>query len=342
MPSVPAKKKSLGSFVRIGVSLVLAGLVYYTVDRRGVLNALGSVSWRGATTLIILYIMGQVLSAMKWRIFVEQVGIRRSPFGILRAYFLGMFVNVFGFGTVGGDVARALTIIPAKGQRAGALATVIADRVHGLMVLLSIGTIAILVVRPEQLGNLTPLLGIGGALGVVALFAGWWIGPAILEKFFSKNEKLSKLAFALSKAFPRKPKPFLTATFISVIFHCVQLLMHIVIAHELKAPISAPYILATVPFVNIVASLPVSVLNGLGVREAMYRYLFIPAGVPQEIAVAFGTIWLLVVTLVSSVGVLMLTPGTKEIIERAEVEEPSLDTPSVPSSQPASARRAVG
>jgi uncharacterized membrane protein YbhN (UPF0104 family) len=325
------RKSSLGAFVRIAVSLLLVGLVYYTVDRKGVLRAVGSVSLRGGLVLVFLYILGQLLSAMKWRIFVEQVGIKRSPIQILRAYFLGMFVNVFGFGTVGGDVARGLAIMPAKGERAAALATVVADRVHGLTVLLGVGTIAMFLVYPPQLGTLTAILAYGGAAGLVCLGIAWWFGPTIFAKFFGNHPKWGTLAVRLSRAFPREPKPIVTATFISVIFHSVQLLMHLVIARELGANLSTAYILATVPFVNIVSSLPMSIMNGLGVREAMYCALFIPAGLPQTTAVAFGAMWLCTVTLVSSLGVLLLTPGTRQIVSEAgegqsEEEQTSRDT----------------
>ncbi len=315
------KKSSLGIFVRLGISLGLAAIVYFTVDRGAIMRALGSVSWRGAVQLVVLYTAGQVLSAMKWRIFVEQVGIKRSPLEILRAYFLGMFVNVFGFGTVGGDVARALSIIPARGERAASLATVVADRIHGLTILTFIGTVAILIVRPEALGVLATLLGAGGVCVLLLLAPLWYFGPQFFAKFFAKSEKWGAIMWRMARAFPRRPSTFFTMSFLSAVFHGIQLYMHVVIARELGAPLAVQYIIATVPFVNIVASLPVSIMNGLGVREAMYCVMFIPAGVPQELAVAFGTIWLFTVTIVSSVGILLLTPGTKEIIDGAEGED---------------------
>lgn len=335
------KKKSLKTFVRIGLSLILASVVYLTVDRAGLMRALGSLSWQGAVTITTLYILGQVLSAMKWRVFVDGVGISRTPYEILRAYFFGMFVNVYGFGTVGGDVARALMLNPEKGKRVGALATVVADRVQGLFVLLGIGAVCILAIRPEALGKTALLLGLGSAAGLVALLVGWWFGPRILQLVFPAHHQWGDSARRITDAFPRRAKPLLTVSFISFLFHNVQILMHLVIAWELKAsPLSLALIYATVPFVNIVASLPVSIMNGLGVREAMYCFLFIPLGVPQEIAVAFGAIWLFTVTLVSSVGILLMTPGSKGLVDDASLEELESGDDSTQSS--VAAKRAAG
>ncbi|MFN8389311.1 MAG: lysylphosphatidylglycerol synthase transmembrane domain-containing protein [Bdellovibrionota bacterium] len=333
----PKRKSPVGMAIRATVSIALAAFVYFTVDRKGLLHSLSSVSLRGMALIFVLYTFGQLLSAMKWRVFVDCVGIHRSRIQILRAYFFGMFVNVFGFGTVGGDVARGLLLNPPKGQRAGALATVVADRVHGLVVLLTIGTVTLALIRPEALGHWTQLMLLGSVGGLTALLCGWWVGPQLLVKFFPQGHKWSDAILRIEQAFPRHPAPFFKATLISALFHTIQLFMHVLIARELGAPISASYIFATVPFVNIVASLPISLFNGLGVREGMYCLLFIPNGVPQEMAVAFGAIWLFTVTVISSLGILFLTPDMKRIV-RLQGRNDETD-----SSEPARApQRAVG
>jgi uncharacterized membrane protein YbhN (UPF0104 family) len=335
------KKSPLTFIVRAGISIALAAFVYLTVDRKRLFDSLQSVSWSGMALIFLLYIIGQFLSAWKWRVFVSCVGLQRSPVEILRAYFFGMFVNVFGFGTVGGDVARSMLLNPPKGRRAGALATVLADRIHGLGVLLSIGTIAVAIVRPEALGRLNSFLILGGIGGLAALSIFWWFGPQLLTKIVPENHKWGGAILRVTQAFPREAKPFAAATAISFAFHNVQLLMHVIIAKELGVPLSASYIYATVPFVNIVASLPISVFNGLGVREGMYCLLFIPAGVPKATAVAFGAIWLFTVTVISSVGILFLTPDMKRLVRRGKRADEQADADAY-GEQETSRQRALG
>ena len=320
-PGVLKRNKSVLKLgLRTGVSLALAAFIYFKIDTKAYLHALESLSLTSVAVILVLYTFGQLLSAWKWKIFVSCAGIERTPVEIIRCYFFGMFVNVFGLGTVGGDVARGLLLNPPKGQRAAALATVIADRIHGLGILLAIGAVAMTIVRPAPLEYLVNWLSIGGIAGVI-LWAGlWWLGPSLLIKYYPRNHKWRGAMMHVAGAFPRQPGPFFKASALSFLCHNIQLFIHVIIAHELGANLSASYIWAAVPFVNIVASLPFSVMNGLGVRETMYCMLLIPAGVPREIAVAFGTIWLLTVTIISSVGILLLTPDMKRIVRKDNKE----------------------
>jgi len=210
--------------------------------------------------------------------------------------FTGMFVNSFALGTVGGDVVRCLWLRPPKGSRAAALATAIADRVQGLFVLTSIGAVAILFVRPKVLGSHVEYFAVAILL---ALAVGWLFGPLILQRLFPKQHKFGPAAQAVARAFPTSLPLLLSVTSISLIFHFIQIGMHVVIAAELGAELSLAYLIATVPIVNIASALPISV-NGLGIREALYIFLFMPMGVNHEVAVAFGAVWILSVTLVSA------------------------------------------
>ncbi len=337
------QRKKLFLAVKILISVGLAGIVYLTVDKKGLLQAIKSFSLTGIFSLLILYTLGQILSAYKWQIFVKEIGIRKSRLEIIRAYFFGMFVNVFGFGTVGGDIVRGLALAPPKGTRAATLATVIADRVHGLIMLLAIGTLTISIFRPQALGNIVPLFSLGGIAGLCLLAAFWWFGPNLLNKFFPTHHKWSATLNKITSAFPRRKKPLIKASAASFAFHSLQLFMHIIIAGQLNSQLSVAYLLATVPFVNIVSSLPISFFNGLGVREAMYCMLLMPAGSTQEEAVAFGAVWLFIVTIVSSFGVFLLTPDMKQAVKdaksnvtRREIEQEDVANPII------TKKRAVG
>lgn len=341
--SSPGKKRPMkfGLLVRIVVSLGLAAFVYTTIDRKGLLVAIRGIHLSTVITLVALYTVGQLLSAVKWRIFVREAGIECSLVTLMRAYFLGMFVNVFGFGTVGGDLARSVALQPTKGRRAAALATVVADRVHGLGVLLTIGTIAALLVRPPVFGVFLMPLILGGVCGVAALLGLWWFGPAVMLKVIPEHHKLREAANRISGAFPRGKVPFFSATAISFLFHNVQLLMHLVIAKELAPQLSASYLYSTVPYVNIVASLPVSIMNGLGVREAMYRLLLVPGGIADESAVAIGAVWLFTVTLVSAFGILFVSSDMKQSAQQAAIEDQE-PTPNAAPQTPPATKIAVG
>ncbi|MCB0360731.1 MAG: flippase-like domain-containing protein, partial [Bdellovibrionales bacterium] len=146
---------------------------------------------------------------------------------------------------------------------------------------------------------LGPLWVVGAiALAPLAL-AGWLLGPKTLTKLFPPGHRFGNAATQVARAFPHAPRPLLTATAISAAFHCLQIGMHWIIAQELDLPLTLAYLFATVPLVNIAASLPIS-MNGLGIREAGYLFLFVPVGVEPASAIAFGALWILAVTVVSA------------------------------------------
>lgn len=305
-PEVPTKSR-LSVFFRVAVSLLFLVVVYATVDFGSLVDTLARITTRGALLIIALYVIGQVVSAVKWRIFITEAGISCGLGKTIRAYFFGMFVNTFGLGTVGGDVARSFALLPTKGQRAGALATVVADRVHGLATLLCIGALAILIVQPPVIGSSAPVLAIFAVLLITSF---WCFGPGLLTRIFPAEHKYGTAAAMAGSAFPRTLRPFLLSTAISVFFHCLQIAMHVVIARELGAELSLGYLFATVPLVNVASAMPLTI-NGLGLREAMYLLLFVPAGVSRETAVAFGAVWIVSVTVVSAAGGLILAAKLK-------------------------------
>ncbi|HUE38557.1 MAG TPA: lysylphosphatidylglycerol synthase transmembrane domain-containing protein, partial [Candidatus Binatia bacterium] len=92
---------------------------------------------------LLLYLIGQVLSAVKWARLARAVGFHEPLPRFVAYYLIGMFFNAFGFGTVGGDVVRALYLARGGGRRALALNTVVADRVSGLLVLLAVALVAL-------------------------------------------------------------------------------------------------------------------------------------------------------------------------------------------------------
>ncbi len=323
------KAKRAGKFLlRLAVSLLLLAIVYWNVDLPQLIEIFKRLSVTSVLALLVLYTAGQMLSALRWRVILENVKIHRSLSRLYQAYFLGMYVNTFGLGTVGGDVARSIAIQPKRGERAAALASVVADRVLGLAVLASIGAISVLIVKPKALGFTAEAVAI---ILVIVLTLGWWFGPKILLKLFSNEHRFRDAAEQIARAFPTRFRPFSQAVLIAAAFHCLQISMHLLLARALGVnELSLAYLFATVPFVNIVATLPFSI-NGLGVREAIYVTLFVPVGVSHEVAVAFGAIWILTATVVSAVGGIVVAQNVTGQIS----EDPNLVPTDIESSKAA-------
>jgi glycosyltransferase 2 family protein len=289
------------------VSITFILLIYGSIDLDALLEVVRNVSIETVLVISLLYLIGQVLSAVKWRVIFLRVGIVRSIFASITAYFFGMFVNTFGLGTIGGDVVRALAIRPGKGFRTLSLACVITDRIHGLGVLAIIGAVACLIKPPETF----PSYSIFVALVVIpCVIIAWFLVPQLTITISLLKNRLGLLAAQFSKTFPMELKSLLLITFISVMFHILQIFINFLISIELATPLSFAFLCVTIPIINIASSLPISV-SGVGVREALCVLFFVPAGLSHEQAVAFGAIWIVVVTLTSALaGLVALVVST--------------------------------
>jgi uncharacterized membrane protein YbhN (UPF0104 family) len=308
------------TIVKICITVTLLTFIYSQLELSAVMEKLSQLDFSSVLFIAFLYLFSQLINSLKWRIFLYEAGIRVSTLAILRAFFLGMFINTFGIGTLGGDVARAMAIPCQKGFRAASLATVLADRIHGLTSLLILGTVSLFIVRPMYVPEYVYYILL---LFIIALLSSWILGPRIvlfcIPKKYSFRDKLER-AF---KAFPKKPSSLILATLISFIFHSTQIFMGYKIFQAISTPIDISLAYTAIPFINVASSLPITI-NGLGVREAVVIYMLQPAGVLNESSVVFAAVWVLVVSLVNAIGGLIVVPSygdTLSNITRLRKEE---------------------
>src|SRR5262245_36246305 len=105
------------------------------------------------------------------------IGLRRSLTEYLRFYFIGMFLNVFGLSTLGGDVVRGLYL--GDGHRPGlALNSMVFDRVSGLAILMAMEALTLVAFPRFHLPGWLSAVLIADGLGLVI---GWWTCPRLVR-----------------------------------------------------------------------------------------------------------------------------------------------------------------
>ncbi len=316
------------SLIKILLSAVMLGLVFYSAEKRNLLETFKTISLSTVLVVVVGYTVGQLMSSVKWWTIARSGGIDVSYPAALKAYFIGMFVNCFGLGMVGGDAVRGLLIAQGQPKKTEGVASVVADRIHGLTVL---GIIAL--ITSMTLGNdrVQWQLISGLFTLVIGFIAAWIIGPWVLTHLPGiRSTRVANKLRQVAAIFPRDPKTLAIITAISVVFHSLQISLHAVMASGLGVSIPLTTLFVVVPFVNIASSLPIS-WNGLGVREGSYKSFFVtsaPALMTSEQAIAFGALWLLAVMITSAIGgIVAFVSGDLSSLKRSG----SLDaTPSTP------------
>jgi len=248
--------------------------------------------------VVIIFFFGQLLSSYKWWLLARSGGIDVPWLLAFKAYFLGMFVNCFGLGTVGGDFARALVLGSGPKQKTTSLASVFADRVHGLTILASIGLVSMAFFGRQHIaGEFLLLL----PLCVIVIVLGWYFGPGLALALLPKQGVLHKKMQEIAGVFPRDLGTIGYISMVSLVFHLLQISVHQIMAAGFGIYIPWHVLLVTIPVVNILSTLPIS-WNGLGVRENGYVFFLTPLILSREQAVAFGAMWLFAMTVSSAIG----------------------------------------
>ncbi len=298
--------------------VVLAKIIYSNFD-----NLVDTVSktsiWLVFITALLLGCT-QAISATKWWVLVNAAGIPTSLPKAIRIFLIAMFVNAFGFGTVGGDILRAIMLGGGEKGKSVCLATVVADRAIGLGVLASLGLCFGLFFG--SVNSETPvLMGVATLVAVLAVF-GWWFIPDILKvasKFLPRFDKFfSKLALA----FPKEKKIFSKVVGLAVVYHLSQTLLVWGVVSTVTDGVPLTYVLFAVPFINLISTLPLSWL-GLGVRETLYITFFSTYSnyLTEPEAILVSMVWFLAMTIVSvSGGVLAVITGDYDKLSRSSIE----------------------
>ena len=293
-----------------GTKYVVTGLAIWLlvgqVDGPKLMAAMARVNVAGVMLAFALYLVGQLLTACRWKVIVGRIGFDHSLGEVVRFYFIGMFFNFVGPSTLGGDMVRSLYLGQRDGRRTVALNTVLFDRISGLAVLVMVAVVALGLAGSFSLPPVLVVLTVASGL---AMTLGWWLVPPLVGLVFSESSRVRRLIESDLGPFWRDADLVWKAVWISAVFHVLQVITVIVLGLSLGLELAWPYYFIFHPLVSIFSALPIS-LAGLGIREVGYVYFLSDlAGVSTELALAFGILWLAVLLAAGAVGGVVFVAG---------------------------------
>jgi glycosyltransferase 2 family protein len=311
------KKKIFKLLIRVTISIIVIAFLLHNADVMQTIKSLLRTDIRVWVSGIFLYILGQSISAYKWKLLASAAGYQKKFKDYLNFYFIGMFFNLFLPTTVGGDVIKGyyLSKDDPEGRKAPAIYSILADRFTGVAVIVLISTIACL----SPVGNPVPAIFkifLFSFSAAIIIFTP--IFPTFLHTFF-KRKKLTRSFLKDTKSYWTNPKLMTTVFLWSLIFHITVVMIHIIIGHALQLNIPFAYYFIVYPISAIAGFIPFT-FNGIGPREAAYVLFFHFIGISHADAVAFGLLWLGIVICSSLFGGIFYIRG-KHIPPVKELED---------------------
>jgi glycosyltransferase 2 family protein len=308
----------LKTLLRVAVTLILVVYVGLNTDWNKVGPAIAKLDLRCGLGAVALLAVTQILSAFRWRICSRQLGIERSMAQHTGFYFIGMYFNLLLPTSVGGDVVRAWYLNGGSGRKLRAVASVLLDRVSGVIVLVALACAATLVVTANIPTGmlLSPWVclaaGIGGIGGLV-LLTHMKLLPV------GRREQLKMI---LSAA--RAPGPLALSTLCSLVVQLANVVVVWILALGLGLEIPFSYCCVFVPMVAIITMLPIGI-NGIGLREKAMAVFLVPVGIAEELGVTLSLLWFAVTLTVSMIGGLVYLFGSFPRPQTAEAAEISAE-----------------
>ena len=278
-------------------TLVTIGLVVWIFSnpevRENTLTVLQNADLRWVAAAIAVAGVETFLGAIRWRVFLEVLGIHLPFWQTVRLFYLGLFFNTFLVGSVGGDAVKVLALIGQGRPHGAALLSVVLDRMSGLGALVLVSCTFIL----WHYDWLTSSPMAAGLVHFVFIYMGCVVfllsltliasGTGVTNRvpkwapFRDKMLQLLELYYLFVARWPQ--------TLLASGLSCLMMLGYFSVfycsmqAYGVKMDLSQVF--ALMPAVDVISAMPIS-LGGVGVREKLFVILLGDlAGVAEVTAV---------------------------------------------------------
>ena len=332
--SIVTHTKKLFFAIRLFVSIGILVYLVTVFDWQRVAAVIGRVRLWYVWPAPLLLSLALYFGGVRWSVLLPHFGVRlRAGEGFLY-YLIGNFYGIILPGVIGGDAVRiGICAAVKKKSVADITASVLIERVSGILALLIVGTLAIVLLSPV----LRSALGLSVVMSIplmagfllVVLFGSYVLFEKILARWLKNlSAKRSGIAETILRIINDTKKiPIVSMFFIfvlSAVFQFGDILASFFLAKAINIDLPLILFLAIFPIVYILTVLPIS-LGGLGVREGALAYLLTSVGVLPSDAVMLSFLIYLNRVLVSLIGgalQIIWTPGVslKEVRINAKRE----------------------
>lgn len=307
------RSRQVQLWLRVFLGLGLLAVIVSRVDVSDLTVRPSPLVLGGVFLAIVLLVVAQAFSAIRWRVVLGPKAPSVSY--LFRLYLVGQFFSVFLPTSVGGDAVRAAAAARSLDRPGDVVASVLIDRLLGVVALLIYLLIGLVLVRslPVRLleganwnASVVIMAGTAGLLTV---------GATLVVR--SRVRVWLREGLELLGRFRASRRRVLTAGILSLVVQGLYVGTWAVLARTTGLSLPLPVLLFTVPLVSLAAMLPIT-FSGLGVREGLWLVLLAPLAVSEADIVAYSLLYFVAFALAGLVGgLLFIVQGTELRAARA-------------------------
>ncbi|MDY6843420.1 MAG: lysylphosphatidylglycerol synthase transmembrane domain-containing protein [Thermodesulfobacteriota bacterium] len=295
--------KKLKVILKCIVSFALLSSLVIYIDMSKFFDLVKSINVSLYLMAVLIFLMSQLLSPFRWQLLLKSKEVIVSYQKLLKFYFVGMFFNLFLPSNIGGDVVKVYDLYRYTSKGTESVASVLVDRLTGVMGLTTILFIAYIGYYREIPGNelkiiLIPFLVFFLLVLPASLVNSYisvrarWVANAVFC-----NSLLEKVNHGVDTTIEywEKKGPFVKAVLMSIVLQGSHIIVFYIIALSLGVKVPMKFFFIFVPLGMMVSMIPISI-NGLGIREWGFVYLFSKIGLSASFAMTLSLLWFLSVT----------------------------------------------
>ena len=292
------QKKTLFLLLKISLSVALILWMTHDVALGSVFAIISESSTALLTLAFSLFFVGYVITAFRWRTLIRVQGGDAPIFFLVRSFMVALFFNNFLPSTVGGDVVRMYDSWRLGNSKSDAVTVVLVDRFLGLIVLLWFALLAL--IFDEAVAGAVPFIGVWVAASLAGIGIATWLIlkiPVSTTQMLSsaKSGGVARIGRILEKvhrsfqAYRQARSAVLRALGLSVLLQVNVVVHFILVARAVGIDVPAESMFLIIPVAVFIMMVPISI-NAIGVREAVFVFLFSLYGVQSVEALAFAWI----------------------------------------------------
>jgi uncharacterized protein (TIRG00374 family) len=290
---------SLSRLLRLVVAVGLTAVVLYNAHPSQVLSAAANADLGWIAAAIGLVLVDRTLMAFRWIDLLSALtpGSRPAFAIVLRIFFVSSFVSNF-VPSVAADMYRAYALARYDVHLAESTASVLMDRVLGVLSMALVGGVALLfaanVVGQRGLVTGLALAFAGCAAAAAVVFSERAAVAAQRVAALIPAAAVTRITVALTDAvrrYARHHGELFRVLIMSVLVQVARILQAYCLGRALGVDLSLAAYFAYMPVIMLVMQIPITV-NGFGTTQVAFERLFVPAGVPEAQTFALSVLFL--------------------------------------------------
>lgn len=267
------------------VSVTLLFVVFRDVQFEDVLRSIIQYSPRVLAEVATLQVFALILATFKWRKFLPEYSFGK----LFRFIFIGQFYSLILPGQLLGEAAKAYSFARGKEGKSRIAASVVVDKITGLVGLLLVSIFGILFTRTELPGNWRWAVAVAFIIALVSIFLfRFEFVKTFIERHASTLHPVSKFFWAYHK-YAEDTKLVVRAVVLGVLFQLSIVWLTFILAESMNIHISPLDWFWIFGVVSVAVLIPITI-GGLGVRESIFVSLlgFFAVAPVQALTLSFS------------------------------------------------------